>query len=625
MNIKLTGITNDILQGVYILSENLGCTVTSDGAEIKVSKCDKGFSLSVKNNAAEIKYERLNDFFRALAITVDALKKGEDKELSQVYNFDTCGVMIDCSRRAVLKPETVKMLMRYMSLMGLNRMMLYTEDTYEIEGYPYFGYMRGRYTKSEIKDIVAYGNTLGIETVPCIQTLAHLERAMRWNAFSEVRTASDTLLVGEEKTYDFIEEMIKTCRECYTTDAIHIGMDEAYNTNLGAYLNKNGYEDKLAVICKHLKRVADIVAKYNFKPMIWGDMFLRRINASEDQKTLPTELRDMIPQGVNMVFWSYEGRSEDTYDFRFTQMAQTNNEVSFAGGIHTWEGPNVNYNISFESSICSLRSCKRSGIKDVFATMWGDQGCECDVTEALLGFQLYAECNYTSLYMDKTVVPAMFKICTGMDAESFLALDSDNYYGRECPPEIEKYELNIEKYPVKSPTKQSLYQNPMFGLLDKNFESVDLASHFAKECEKFANTKIPKGFEALFAYHKQLLKVVASKCDIGLRIKKAFDADDRKTLAALVSELTVLSVEIQKLYDARAKLWYENNKPFGFEQVGSRIMAVRGLVINAYTRISSYLAGDVETLPELCEERLYYNSEEMPFVGDYVADNIMIP
>ena len=143
--------------------------------------------------------------------------------------------------------------------------------------------------------------------------------------------------------------------------------------------------------------------------------------------------------------------------------------------------------------------------------------------------------------------------------------------------------------------------------------------------DTFANIKIPKGFETLFAYHKQLLKVVASKCDIGLRIKKAFDADDRKTLAALVSELTVLSVEIQKLYDERAKLWYENNKPFGFEQVGSRIMAVRGLVINAYTRISSYLAGDVETLPELCEERLYYNSEEMPFVGDYVADNIMIP
>ena len=625
MKINFKGFVNEIIKGTQILSENLGYEISDNGMIINISKCEKGFELSVKNNAAEIRYERLNDFFRALAITVDTLKKGEEKELSQSYNFDTCGIMIDVSRRAVLKPETVKKFMRYMSLMGLNRLMLYTEDTYEIEGYPYFGYMRGRYTKDELKSIVAYGNSLGVETVPCIQTLAHLERAMRWNAFSDVRTANDTLLVGEEKTYKFIEDMIRTCRECYTTDVIHIGMDEAYNTNLGAYLDKNGYEDKLAVICKHLKRVVEIVSKYNFKPMMWGDMFLRRINASKDQKTLPAELREMIPQGINMVFWSYEGRSEDTYDFRFIQMAQTNNEVSFAGGIHTWEGPNVNYTISFESTICALRSCKRSGIKDVCATMWGDQGCECDVTSALLGLQLYAECNYTSLYPDKTVVPTMFRICTGLDAESFLALASDNYYNRECPPEIEKYELNIEKYPVKSPTKQSLYQNPMFGLMDKNFESVDLGSHFKKECERFAKVKVPKGFETLFAYHGQLLRVVASKCDIGIRIKRAYDDDDRKALASLASELTVLSVELQKLYEARAKLWYENNKPFGFEQIGSRIMAARGLVINAYTRISSYLAGEVEDLPELCAERLFYNGEEMPFVGEYVADNIMMP
>ena len=143
--------------------------------------------------------------------------------------------------------------------------------------------------------------------------------------------------------------------------------------------------------------------------------------------------------------------------------------------------------------------------------------------------------------------------------------------------------------------------------------------------ERFAGVKVPEGFESLFAYHGQLLRVVASKCDIGIRIKRAYDSGDKKALASLASELTVLSVELQKLYEARAKLWYENNKPFGFEQVGSRIMAARGLVINAYTRISSYLAGEVEDLPELCAERLFYNGEETPFVGDYVADNFLMP
>ena len=31
--------------------------------------------------------------------------------------------------------------------------MLYTEDTYEVDGQPYFGYMRGRYSKEEMKEI----------------------------------------------------------------------------------------------------------------------------------------------------------------------------------------------------------------------------------------------------------------------------------------------------------------------------------------------------------------------------------------------------------------------------------------------------------------------------------------
>ena len=40
--------------------------------------------------------------------------------------------------------------------MGYDTLELYTEDTYEIEGEPYFGYMRGRYTAREIKEIDVY-------------------------------------------------------------------------------------------------------------------------------------------------------------------------------------------------------------------------------------------------------------------------------------------------------------------------------------------------------------------------------------------------------------------------------------------------------------------------------------
>ena len=47
--------------------------------------------------------------------------------------------------------------------------MLYKEDTYEVNEEPYFGYMRGRYSKAEMKQIDAFARSIGITVVPCIQ------------------------------------------------------------------------------------------------------------------------------------------------------------------------------------------------------------------------------------------------------------------------------------------------------------------------------------------------------------------------------------------------------------------------------------------------------------------------
>ena len=61
------------------------------------------------------------------------------------------GVMIDCSRNAVMNVPTVKRFCDIIAKMGYNTLMLYTEDTYEVDNQPYFGYLRGRYSKEEIK------------------------------------------------------------------------------------------------------------------------------------------------------------------------------------------------------------------------------------------------------------------------------------------------------------------------------------------------------------------------------------------------------------------------------------------------------------------------------------------
>ena len=129
-------------------------------------------------------YEKLKAGTEAL---LEAMKQIPEKNQETVY-FERNGFMLDCSRNAVFTVEKVKSVIRTLAKMGMNVLMLYTEDTYEVPGEPYFGSYRGRYTKAEIQEMDAYASMFGIELVPCIQTLAHLHNALKWPGKNEIQT-----------------------------------------------------------------------------------------------------------------------------------------------------------------------------------------------------------------------------------------------------------------------------------------------------------------------------------------------------------------------------------------------------------------------------------------------------
>ena len=94
--------------------------------------------------------------------------------------FKHFGTMIDCSRNAVMNVKTLKKWIDLTADLGYNTLCLYMEDTYEVADEPYFGYLRGRYSKEELKEIDEYAKKRGMEVIPCIQTLAHLNQMFRW-------------------------------------------------------------------------------------------------------------------------------------------------------------------------------------------------------------------------------------------------------------------------------------------------------------------------------------------------------------------------------------------------------------------------------------------------------------
>lgn len=77
---------------------------------------------------------------RALFLFAQAASSGQtDFCIRQNPAFSLLGAMLDVSRGKLLRVEKVKEYIDYLACMGMNALMLYTEDVFVMEDYPLFG------------------------------------------------------------------------------------------------------------------------------------------------------------------------------------------------------------------------------------------------------------------------------------------------------------------------------------------------------------------------------------------------------------------------------------------------------------------------------------------------------
>ena len=257
-SIRLTGDIAHIIEGTRAQAADLNLTLAEDGFPVAVTIRKGPLEVLTEAESGAIFCGSRAEFFRGLTMLAARFDERPFR-VRETPALDLLGAMLDCSRNAVPTMEAAKTFLRRLSRMGYNAVLLYTEDTYEVAGRPYFGYLRGRFSQAELRELDQYADALGIEMIPCIQTLGHMARALRWPCMEDVRDTDDVLLLDEEKTYALIEEMIVSASRPFATRRIHIGMDEAYGLGRGKYMDRHGYVPQSELMQKHLARISDIL------------------------------------------------------------------------------------------------------------------------------------------------------------------------------------------------------------------------------------------------------------------------------------------------------------------------------------------------------------------------------
>lgn len=503
--------------------------------------------------------------------------------------FEHFGVMFDCSRNAVIRPEVLEKWVDLLADLGYNSLYLYTEDTYEVENEPYFGYLRGRYSMEELRRVDQYAASKGVQLIPCIQTLAHLATAIRWSEYQWHVDIDDILLAEDDRVYELIENMFRTLSKTISGKIVNVGMDEAHLLGRGKYYDLHGEQDRFSILLKHLERVAAIGKRYGFTLQMWSDMFFRLANGGDYYGSSTEQfdaIRKQIPENVKLVYWDYYSTDKARYDQMNVAHEKLQEGHAFAGGFWSWAGFAPHNTHSLQANRAALQSCREHGVKDVFFTMWGDNGGECSRFSLLPA--MFQAAQLAAGVEDEEEIKAAFQKKFGLSFDDAMLMDLPNTLnGRDGIITAEKY---------------LLYNDPLMGIFDATL-SEGTAEEYAAEAKRLAAHADHPTLGYLFRSFQRLCELLACKAELGVHTRAAYDSKDRARVAAVLPEYDVCLERLAAFYDAYRTQWYRENKAQGFEVQDIRFGGLRQRLEDARRRLSDYAEGRIDTLEEL-DERL---------------------
>ncbi|HEB91431.1 MAG TPA: hypothetical protein ENI85_17785, partial [Deltaproteobacteria bacterium] len=93
-------------------------------------------------------------------------------------DFENRGIMLDVSRGKVPTHETLESLIELCSDLRVNVLMLYVEHTFAFRKHPEIGAGSSPLTAESVLALDAFAADRGVELIPCLQSLGHMERVL---------------------------------------------------------------------------------------------------------------------------------------------------------------------------------------------------------------------------------------------------------------------------------------------------------------------------------------------------------------------------------------------------------------------------------------------------------------
>ena len=280
----------------------------SEGYQLSVN--EKGITISASNSAGI--FYGIQTIFQLLPVDIYSLTKKDIKltvpyvQITDEPSFSYRGVHLDVGRHFFSK-EDVKKYIDYLAMHKMNKFHWHlTEDQgwrIEIKKYPKLteiGAWRkgstsdgkpygGFYTQEDVKEIVKYAEDRFITVIPEIEMPGHSQAALAsypelsctggpFEVGTEWGVMKDVYCAGNEKTFEFLEDVLTEVIELFPSKYIHIGGDECPKDRwhvckkCQARIKKENLKDEHELQSYFIKRIEDFLLTKDRKIIGWDEI-----------------------------------------------------------------------------------------------------------------------------------------------------------------------------------------------------------------------------------------------------------------------------------------------------------------------------------------------------------------
>jgi hypothetical protein len=272
------------------------------------------------------------------------------------------GTMVDVgSEGAMSTEEDIKRQIDFLARWKANQYYFYNETSIELAGYPLLN-PDARFTKDQVRRIVAYGRERHIDVIPCLELYGHLHNFFRVEQYSDLADFpyggefNPSNPEGSALLSDWVDQFV----ELFPSAFVHIGFDETYQIEEAAKKQGAG-ATPAKLFVEQLNNVTHLFEQRGKRVMAWGDIMVKYPG-----------IISQLPPSLVAVAWAYDAAPDPEYKRWLGPLVAKGVPHIVAPGVQGWVEIVPDFHGAFENIDTFLAAGRKSKALGLMNTVWND-------------------------------------------------------------------------------------------------------------------------------------------------------------------------------------------------------------------------------------------------------------